>query len=199
MIELRKTARFARWLDELRDLHDRARIQARIERLAAGNPGDVATVAEGYPSCELMSVPDTRVLYAAGPDRVRSSSRRQQAHPGRRYQDRAAVGARARGVTDEEEDRDDSVRCGGTSQDTGGDSRLPEACFEEADGDAAFVAKALGDVARAKGMSHVARDARLSRESLYKALSGERSPDFETILKVMGALGLRLCAEAAHG
>lgn len=74
-----------------------------------------------------------------------------------------------------------------------------EACFEEADGDAAFVAKALGDVARAKGMSQVARDAGLSRESLYKALSGERSPDFDTILKVMGALGLRLRAEAAHG
>jgi probable addiction module antidote protein len=74
-----------------------------------------------------------------------------------------------------------------------------EACLEEADGDAAFVAKALGDVARAKGMSQVARDAGLSRESLYKALSGERSPDFDTILRVMGALGLRLRAEAAHG
>ena len=73
------------------------------------------------------------------------------------------------------------------------------ACLEEADGDAAFVAKALGDVARAKGMSQVARDAGLSRESLYKALSGERSPDFDTILKVMGALGLRLRAEAARG
>jgi probable addiction module antidote protein len=74
-----------------------------------------------------------------------------------------------------------------------------EACFEEADGDAAFVAKALGDIARAKGMSQVARDAGLSRESLYKALSGERSPDFHTILKVMGALGLRLHAEPARG
>ena len=74
-----------------------------------------------------------------------------------------------------------------------------EACLEEADGDAAFVAKALGDIARAKGMSQVARDAGLSRESLYKALSGDRSPDFATILKVMSALGLRLHAEAAHG
>jgi probable addiction module antidote protein len=44
-----------------------------------------------------------------------------------------------------------------------------EACFEEADGDAAFIAKALGDIARAKGMSQVAQDAGLSRESLYKA------------------------------
>jgi len=71
-----------------------------------------------------------------------------------------------------------------------------EACLEEADGDAAFIAKALGDIARAKGMTQVARDAGLSRESLYKALSGERTPNFDTVLKVVGALGLKLHAEA---
>jgi probable addiction module antidote protein len=71
-----------------------------------------------------------------------------------------------------------------------------EASLEEAQGDAAFIAKALGDIARAKGMSRVAEDAGLSRESLYKALSGERNPDFTTILKVIGALGLKLHAEA---
>jgi probable addiction module antidote protein len=73
-----------------------------------------------------------------------------------------------------------------------------EACFEEAKGDAAFIAKALGDVARAKGMSQVARDAGLSRESLYKALSGERAPGFDTILKVIGALGLTLHAQVSR-
>jgi probable addiction module antidote protein len=71
-----------------------------------------------------------------------------------------------------------------------------EACFEEANGDAAFIAKALGDIARAKGMTQVARNAGLSRESLYKALSGDRSPSFDTILKVLSALGLKLHAEA---
>jgi len=70
-----------------------------------------------------------------------------------------------------------------------------EACLEEANGDAAFVAKALGNIARAKGMSQVARDAGVSRESLYKALSGDRTPGFDTILKVIGALGLELHAE----
>jgi len=75
-----------------------------------------------------------------------------------------------------------------------------EACIEEANGDAAFIAKALGDIARAKGMSQVARDAGLSHESLYKALSGERNPGFDTILKVIDALGLRLHAGTAlHG
>ena len=73
-----------------------------------------------------------------------------------------------------------------------------EACLEDADGDAAFIAKALGDIARARGMSQVARDAGVSRESLYKALSGERTPGFDTILKVMAALGFRLHAEAVH-
>jgi probable addiction module antidote protein len=71
-----------------------------------------------------------------------------------------------------------------------------EACLEEANGDAAFIAKALGDIARAKGMTQVARDAGLSRESLYKALSGDRSPSFDTILKVLSALDLKLRAEA---
>jgi probable addiction module antidote protein len=72
-----------------------------------------------------------------------------------------------------------------------------EACIEEANGDAAFIAKALGDIARAKGMTQVAKDSGLTRESLYKSLSGERSPGFDTILKVIAALGLSLHAEPA--
>jgi probable addiction module antidote protein len=69
-----------------------------------------------------------------------------------------------------------------------------EACIQESDGDAAFIAKALGDIARAKGMTQVARESGLSRESLYKALSGDRSPSFDRILKVISALGLQLSA-----
>lgn len=74
-----------------------------------------------------------------------------------------------------------------------------EACLMEADGDAGFVAKALGDIARARGMALVARDAGLSREVLYRALSGEGTPSFDTVLKVVGALGLKLHAEAVRG
>jgi len=74
-----------------------------------------------------------------------------------------------------------------------------EASMEEAGDDAAFIAKALGNIARAKGMAQVARDAGLSRESLYKALSGGRSPGFDTVLKVIRALGLRLHTEAPVG
>lgn len=71
-----------------------------------------------------------------------------------------------------------------------------EASIEEANGDAAFIAKALGNIARAKGMSQVASETGLSRESLYKALSGNRNPTLETVLKVVRALGLKLRAEA---
>ena len=70
-----------------------------------------------------------------------------------------------------------------------------EACFEEAGDDAAFIAKALGNIARAKGMAQLARDTGLGRESLYKALSGEGNPSFATILKVTRALGIRLHPE----
>lgn len=72
-----------------------------------------------------------------------------------------------------------------------------EASFEDPEADAAFIAKVLGDIARAKGMSQVARESGLSRESLYKALSGERSPEFDTILKVTRALGIQLHADLA--
>ena len=67
-----------------------------------------------------------------------------------------------------------------------------DAAFE--DGDAALIAAALGDIARAKGMSQIARDTGLGRESLYKALSPEGNPEFATILKVIASLGLKLHA-----
>ena len=73
-----------------------------------------------------------------------------------------------------------------------------EACLEEAGDDAAFFAKALGTIARAKGMTQLANETGLGRESLYKALSGEGNPSFATILKVMTALGIKLHAEKAH-
>jgi len=65
-----------------------------------------------------------------------------------------------------------------------------EAVFE--DGDPALIAAALGDVARAKGMSQVAQAAGLGRESLYKALSKDGNPELATVLKVLHALGLKL-------
>jgi probable addiction module antidote protein len=64
------------------------------------------------------------------------------------------------------------------------------------DSDPAFLAKALGTVARARGMSQIAKDAGLSRESLYKALGAEGNPEFGTILKVLQALGLKISIQS---
>lgn len=72
-----------------------------------------------------------------------------------------------------------------------------DAWLEEAPEDTAGITRALGDIARAKGMTQVARDAGLSRESLYRALSADGNPSFATVLKVATALGVRLHAEAA--
>jgi probable addiction module antidote protein len=70
-----------------------------------------------------------------------------------------------------------------------------QAALEE--GDPALVAAALGDIARAKGMTQLARDTGLGRESLYKALSPSGNPEFATIMKVVAALGLKLHAAPA--
>ncbi len=70
-----------------------------------------------------------------------------------------------------------------------------EAALQE--GDAALVAAALGDIAKAKGMSQLARETGLGRESLYKSLSAEGNPEFDTIMKVINSLGLQLHASPA--
>jgi putative addiction module killer protein len=63
VIEIRKTDLFAKWLDSLRDLQARARVQARIERLALGNPGDVAPVGEGVSELRINYGPGYRVYF----------------------------------------------------------------------------------------------------------------------------------------
>ncbi|RJL71143.1 addiction module antidote protein [Acinetobacter radioresistens] len=67
-----------------------------------------------------------------------------------------------------------------------------QAWIEESNGDAAFIAKALGNIAKAKGMAQLSRDTGLGRESLYEALSGDVNPSFDTVIKVVKALNLRL-------
>ncbi len=73
-----------------------------------------------------------------------------------------------------------------------------QAAIDESDGDASLVIAALGDIARARGMMHLARETGLTREGLYKALSPEGNPSFATVMKVCKALGLKLHTDAAH-
>lgn len=73
-----------------------------------------------------------------------------------------------------------------------------EACLEEDPGDGSLIRAALGDIARARGMSQLARETGLSREGLYQALSAKGNPEFGTVMKVIRALGLKLHAKIAH-
>jgi probable addiction module antidote protein len=72
-----------------------------------------------------------------------------------------------------------------------------DAVLDEAGDDPASVAAALGNIARARGMTQLARDTGLAREALYRALSPEGNPTFATVLKVLHALGVKLHAVAA--
>lgn len=72
-----------------------------------------------------------------------------------------------------------------------------QACIDEAGDNPAFIAKALGNIAKARGMSQLAKETGLGRESLYKSLSGEVNPSFETILKIMKALNLKITIQPA--
>jgi probable addiction module antidote protein len=76
--------------------------------------------------------------------------------------------------------------------------RYWEACLEEGGDDPAFITAALSTIARARGMSNLARETGLTREGLYKALSPDGNPEFSTVMKVIRALGLRLCGAGAH-
>lgn len=72
-----------------------------------------------------------------------------------------------------------------------------EACMDEGADDAAFIAHALGNIARARGMAQLAKDTGLTREGLYKALNANSNPSFGTVLKVMKALGLKFTPKVA--
>lgn len=72
-----------------------------------------------------------------------------------------------------------------------------QACMEEAGDDPAFIADALGTIARARGMTDLAEETGLTREGLYKALNKDGNPSFGTVLKVMRALGLKFVPQVA--
>jgi probable addiction module antidote protein len=78
-------------------------------------------------------------------------------------------------------------------------ARYWEACIDEGRDDPAFITTALGNIARARGMSQLARKTGLTREGLYKALSPGGNPEFGTVMKVIRALGLELRGAAAKG
>jgi len=170
----------------------------RIRRLSLGNPGDVKPIGGGVSELRIDYGPGYRVYFVqrgpmliillAGGDK-RTQERDIKNAPGICTDAIAAVMKKK--IAKIETRRWDAAEHLTTEDDM---AAYLEAALE--DGDPALVAAALGDIARAKGMSQIARETGLGRESLYKALSPDGNPEFSTVLKVVRALGLRLHAAA---
>jgi probable addiction module antidote protein/putative addiction module killer protein len=193
MPEVRQTETFVRWLTDLRDRRARARIQARIDRVALGNPGEVKPVGGGLSEMRIDYGPGYRVYFVA-----RGTAVVILLAGGKRTQERDIAVAREpasnlqEAAMDETKDKAKTIPWDSAAYLESDDdiANYLEAVFE--DGDPALITHALGVVARARGMSQIAQAAGLGRESLYKALSPDGNPEFATVLKVMRALGLRL-------
>lgn len=168
MYSIRTTDSFDNWFMGLRDVRARVRIQTRIDRLEMGNPGDSKSVGGGIVELRINYGPGYRVYYVQ----------------------RGNVLV--------------VLLCGGDKSSQQNDIAFAkeiaaylDAVLEEAGDDPKFIIHALGVMARAHGMSQLARESGIKRESLYLALSEEGNPEFATIWKVVRALGIRLHAQPA--
>lgn len=151
MIEICKTDAFAKWIDGLQDIRARAHILVRIERLADGNPGDVKPVGEGISEMRIDYGPGYRVYFKkigqkivllAGCDKKSQSKDVKIAL-------RLSLNLQEKIMAKTKTSKYDVAEHLRTPEEM---AAYLEACFEEANGDASFIAKALGDIARAKGM-----------------------------------------------
>jgi probable addiction module antidote protein/putative addiction module killer protein len=203
---VRMTEVYRDWINDLADRTSRARIQMRVDRLAHGNPGQNRHLTHGVSELKIDVGPGYRVYYTEREgELIITLGRWRQVHAAARHQDgdRPRQAPLGRNAMPRKATRS-TAKTRTVPYDVAEQLRTPEemaayldAWLTEAPDDAAGIARALGDIARAKGMTQVARDAGLSRESLYKALSENGNPSFATVLKVARALGVRLHAEAA--
>ena len=197
MIEIIKTETFERWLLGLKDRLACFRIQARIDRLALGIAGDSKVLRGGISEMRIDHGPGYRVYFARrGPVLIVIL-----AGGDKRTQD--ADIERAIAIANEWKEwrmaekfsRWDSADYLKSEEDI---DLYFEACLAEDPGDGSLIRAALGTIARARGMSQLARDTGLAREGLYKALSPEGNPEFATVMKVIKALGLKLAVQTTR-
>jgi probable addiction module antidote protein len=191
MIEIKQTETFRKWRMQLKDERVRGLIASRLDRLGFGHAGDVEPVGKELANCASIMVLDiasisrneaTRSSFCcAGAIRVHKQKilRRQNAWL------RNGVNEMAEKLTTYDPAED-------LASDEAMATFLAEA-FETSD--ASYIAHALGVVARAKGMAHIAGQTGLSREQLYRSFSENGNPTLKTTLAVMRALGLDLTAK----
>ena len=110
MLEIRKTETYVQWIDNLRDLQARARIQVRIERLAAGNPGDVKAVGEGGSELRIAYGSGYRVYFTKR-GRDYSAGLWRQDHSVGRHQSSLAPCTQSLGAHDDEKNHNYPLRC----------------------------------------------------------------------------------------
>jgi probable addiction module antidote protein/putative addiction module killer protein len=193
------------WINALKDHAGRARIQVRVDRLVHGNPGQHRDLTDGISELKIDFGPGYRVLHATRKQlpsvarwrrQVDTAKRHHTGDPSRQEFSGVAIMLKpaARKPAKTKTVLYDVAEQLRTTDEM---AAYLDAWLEEAPEDAAGIARALGDIARAKGMTQVAKDAGLSRESLYRALSADGNPSFATVLKVARALGVRLHVEAA--
>ncbi len=200
MIRIRETDAYARWFERLKDREARSRILARIRRLSLGNPGDVKSVGGGVSELRIDYGPGYRVYFVqrgetvivllGGGDKSTQAADIRAAVSLTPTVEEMRMAKAKKKVTGEIATR---TRVWDAAEHLKSDEDIAaylNAAFE--DGDPVLIAAALGDIARAKGMTNIARSAGLGRESLYKALSPQGRPELATVMKVVQALGLKL-------
>ena len=194
-MRVRMTTVYRDWINGLRDHVARARIQVRVDRLVHGNPGLHRALREGVSELKIDIGPGYRVYFT-------------EPHPNspliRKPMPRATTTTTKSKRSPSKAPRRGAGHTHTVVYDVSKQLRTPkemaaylEAWLVEAPDDAAGISRALGDIARAVGMSKVAKQSGLSRESLYKALSEDGNPSLDTILRVARAVGVRFHASAA--
>jgi probable addiction module antidote protein len=162
----------------------------RLDRLVAGNPGDVKPVGDGISELRIDYGPGYRFYYQQRGDvlivLLHGGDKSSQSETSSGQENSQRSGPTMIKTEFTEYDSADYL----TSLDR--IAAYLEAVLEEAGDDPAFVAQALGTVARSQNFSQIAREVGMSREGLYKALSTDGNPSFATIMKVAKALGLKI-------
>jgi putative addiction module killer protein/probable addiction module antidote protein len=194
MIDVRETPDFTNWLATVNDQRARLQIVRRISRVAAGNFGDAKSVGGPVSELRIDHGPGYRLYYTRRGKTVVillcGGGKRTQSKDIRKEGNRSGVGGLRMKVSKLKK------------FDAAEHLRTPEARAEYlnivlTDGDPTEVRDALNLVARAQGMSEIAKAAGVTREGLYKTLGENGNPEFATVLRIIGAMGIRLTAEPA--